>query len=752
VTLSAGTVSVATIANGGVASNLGAASSAASKLVFDGGALQYTGAGSTSDRAFTINTGKTATIEVTNVAANLTLAGGTAASTGSLAKTGPGTLTLTGAQAFSGGATVDGGKLAIGNGGSGASLGSAVVLSNNANLTFNQSDDTTLTKVTSGNGSLTKDGTGKLTISTAQTYDGATVVAAGTLSLSGVAPPSAVTWDFETGDLTGWHDVGTTYGPDDLYKDGNEPVSNSRLPKVGTYYIDGYAANNGGSDGHTGILESDSFVLGESCQIDLLVGGGGFSWSGTPAAPAGSMAGVALERETSPGVWENVFWESGAGNNMTRRNWDASAYAGQKARLRVYDTNTGGWGWTAVDDIHASAASLGLTGGAAVNVLPTTTALAIASGAVLDLSGGTQQVVSLANSGSGGGSLTNSGSSDATLTIIGTGTATFGGVISDGATNKFALVKDGAGTQVLSGTNTYTGDTTVTGGTLKVQGSLASAQTTVTGTLGGNGTISGTVTLSVGGSLGAKISDWGGAAGSGFEDLAVGALDIAAGSHTISLDTTGMSGFSESNKIFRILTTGTGITGFSAGDFSVVATGFSGTGTWAVQETSGALEIVYTASGGMSPYDTWASGSFANAFTQTGLDQDQDMDGHKNVMEYGFDTDPTVSSSSSLAYSSNGTTGTVSAHGQPILVKEGGVYYAVYGRRKDHPAGLTYTVQFSAEMNPGQWVNSTDAPSEPFASDATMEVVKVPYPSGLIQSAPGQFRKARFFRVEVTQQ
>jgi uncharacterized delta-60 repeat protein len=81
-TISAGTLSVATIGNGGVAGNLGQASSAAGNLVFDGGTLQYTGSTATSDRAFTINAAKTATIDTAN---NLTLVGATgAATTGAL--------------------------------------------------------------------------------------------------------------------------------------------------------------------------------------------------------------------------------------------------------------------------------------------------------------------------------------------------------------------------------------------------------------------------------------------------------------------------------------------------------------------------------------------------------------------------------------------------------------------------------------------------------------------------------------------
>ena len=109
-TLQAGTVSVASLANGGSASPLGASSSAASNLVFDGGTLQFTGPNAGTNRGFTINGGKTAVIDVSTAATNLTVAGAGTGS-GALAKNGPGTLTLSGASTFTGGTTVAGGVL-----------------------------------------------------------------------------------------------------------------------------------------------------------------------------------------------------------------------------------------------------------------------------------------------------------------------------------------------------------------------------------------------------------------------------------------------------------------------------------------------------------------------------------------------------------------------------------------------------------------------------------------------------------------
>lgn len=93
-TLSAGKVTVATIGNGGVSGNLGAATNAASNLVLVGGTLQYTGATASTNRAFTLTAATTSTIEVT--ANNITFSGNVAATSGSLGKTGAGILTLSG--------------------------------------------------------------------------------------------------------------------------------------------------------------------------------------------------------------------------------------------------------------------------------------------------------------------------------------------------------------------------------------------------------------------------------------------------------------------------------------------------------------------------------------------------------------------------------------------------------------------------------------------------------------------------------
>jgi autotransporter-associated beta strand protein len=129
-TISAGTLSIGTIGNGGVAGPLGASTNAAANLVFDGGALQYTGSTASTDRNFTINTGRTATINVTSSSSNLTISGASTATNGALTKTGSGTLILSGANLHTGTTTVSTGKLLV----DGSLTGSFVSVASGATL------------------------------------------------------------------------------------------------------------------------------------------------------------------------------------------------------------------------------------------------------------------------------------------------------------------------------------------------------------------------------------------------------------------------------------------------------------------------------------------------------------------------------------------------------------------------------------------------------------------------------------------
>ena len=125
-TISAGKLSVATLAAGGQTSSIGNSSNAAANLVLDGGTLQYTGTDVSTDRGFTITAGKAGIIEVTSN--KLTISGASAATSGSLTKTGSGTLELTAVNGYTGGTLVSAGTLKVNNNpNSGSGTGSGAV-------------------------------------------------------------------------------------------------------------------------------------------------------------------------------------------------------------------------------------------------------------------------------------------------------------------------------------------------------------------------------------------------------------------------------------------------------------------------------------------------------------------------------------------------------------------------------------------------------------------------------------------------
>ena len=103
---------------------------------------------------------------------------GTISGSGSLVKTGSGTLLLTGANTYSGGTTVLGGVLA----GNTSSLQGNIL--DNGTVSFDQQTAGTYAGSISGTGILTKSGSGLLTLTGTNTYTGGTVIAGGGLFTS----------------------------------------------------------------------------------------------------------------------------------------------------------------------------------------------------------------------------------------------------------------------------------------------------------------------------------------------------------------------------------------------------------------------------------------------------------------------------------------------------------------------------------------------------------------------------------------
>ena len=145
---------------------------------FGGGTLQYSGS-NTTDYSARFSNAASQQYSVDTNGQNVTLASALTSTGGSFTKLGSGTLTLSGSNTYSGGTIVSAGVLA------GTTLSLQGNITNNAAVAFNQTVSGTYSGLMSGIGSLTKSGTGSLTIGANQTYTGATNVDAGTLVLAG---------------------------------------------------------------------------------------------------------------------------------------------------------------------------------------------------------------------------------------------------------------------------------------------------------------------------------------------------------------------------------------------------------------------------------------------------------------------------------------------------------------------------------------------------------------------------------------
>jgi autotransporter-associated beta strand protein len=178
---------------------------------------------------------------VFNSSGNLTY-GGSITGPGSFSQIGTGTLTLTADSSTRGAVTIGAGStLQLGNGGTtgwiggtGSFVGS---IANNGALVYNRSNDVTYAGAVSGNGTLTQAGKGKLTLTGANTFTGATDITSGELIVNGSLANSSLTTIRRGARLGGTGTLGnTTVQAGGVHAPGNS---------IGTQTIIGNYTNNG---------------------------------------------------------------------------------------------------------------------------------------------------------------------------------------------------------------------------------------------------------------------------------------------------------------------------------------------------------------------------------------------------------------------------------------------------------------------------------------------------------------------------
>jgi autotransporter-associated beta strand protein len=347
----------------------------------------------------------------------------------SLSMSGIGTLIMTGVNTYSGGTVINLGTIQLGNGGAtGSPLGSAGV-TDNASLVFLGNDSPTVNNIISGAGSVAQKGPGTLTLNSANTYTGTTVLSNGTLQAASLT-------------------------------DGTSTIGASSITLAG-----GTLNYTGSGDNTTRVVNG---VAGTTSGI-------------------GVGSGVNLEftgRVTSSAAW--TVNKTGAGTLTLSGNGDNS-FLGMNVNGGTLVLNKLG------TSIHAIGNPLVINSGGLVQFSPNGYTLQIASnasspvtinsGGAMDMNGTLEgfSLLSLGGTGLGGsGALTNSAGSGATLgvpnvnlasaaTIGGAGGIVFPGVIAGAGPLTFAGTSSSVVFQ-LQNFNTYSGGTFVNSGTLDASG------------------------------------------------------------------------------------------------------------------------------------------------------------------------------------------------------------------------------------------------------------------------------------------
>lgn len=413
---------------------------------------------------------------------------------GNLSKTDGGNAVLTADNSYQGTTNIAGGTLTIGNGGTAGSLGVGNVnMSNNTTLVINRSNDYTINSAivgaANGNGTLTKQGGGKL-ILTKDNNHGVTNVTEGILQIGNGGTTGSLGYNNNAVNLSAGTKLifnrSNTYGSANVIAgDGSLEIA-----MTGTGGVVALSAANSTFTG--GILVRSGFLRGTS--------------NGSFGANSGMITidgGVLMNNDSNLVLDATRVITLGAAGGGFRAGWDKTLTVNGRITgtgdLRVHN-DSGFLVLSGTSNDYTGATIIGLGSGnvttlrlGASGVLPDGTVVRFNGGtnvATLDLNGQTETVAGLVATVSANGVITNTSASAAILTTAPeSGSVEYSGVIKDGA-GSVALVKNGAGVQSLTGANTYSGGTTVNSGTLLV------------GSVTGSATGTGAVTVNSGGTLG----------------------------------------------------------------------------------------------------------------------------------------------------------------------------------------------------------------------------------------------------------
>ena len=351
---------------------------------------------------------------------------GVISGSGSLVKTGVGTLTFTTDHTYSGGTTLSAGTLVLGTGGTNGSVVGNVV--NNGALVLNRADNQTFNNVISGSGSVIKNGSNTITLTSANTYTGGTWLNSGTIVLAGTSAAPL------RGSITMSPGTGITLAGASFTGFGN---------LGGVLTINSATVNN---------TSSTAFV--QNATVNMT----GATWTGGEAHWINSPLNVLASSATS------TF----TGNIMVRPDFSSPILT-----IDVAD------GPAATDFLMTGALKESTPGG---SFTKTGAGKMVFTGSIQNtgtnvIAGGTLQV---GNNGTAG-TLYNAHQviNNGVLVFARSNAVVQGTDVSTVITGSGSLIQAGSSTLTLNGTNTFTGDTIVSSGTLVLANALAIGQSTL---------------------------------------------------------------------------------------------------------------------------------------------------------------------------------------------------------------------------------------------------------------------------------
>ena len=446
----------------------------------------------------TITTGVAGSVTLTSTAAtDSTFAGAMTNGSGTMAvtKQGSGTLTLSGSSSYTGGTTISDGVLALGSanavGTSGTiSFGDGTLQFSASNTTdyssrfstaasqayeidTNGQNVTFASPLTSIGGTLTKSGTGTLTLSGNNSYTGDTRAAAGTLALGSVNGVANSTLDMNASDsgVVAFTVVGTqTYNVGSLKGSRNLAIGGNTLSVGG----------NGQSTTYAGSL-SGGGTLTKSGNGTLTLAGNN-SYTGDTRAVTGTLAlgsvnGVAgstldmnvsdsgLVTFTVPGIQTyNVGGLKGSRDLAIGGNTLSVGVNGQSTTYAGSLSGTGVLAKEGTGTLTLSGSS-SYTGGTTISdgVLALGSANAVGTSGTISFGDGTLQF-SASNTTDYSSRFSTAASQAYEIDTNGQNVTFASPLTSIGGT----LTKSGTGTLTLSGSSSYTGGTTIGAGAVAI--------------------------------------------------------------------------------------------------------------------------------------------------------------------------------------------------------------------------------------------------------------------------------------------